>query len=87
MCLIFLKFSLTLLPHPEILCGDPPILPDTGQVWSGGSSPGSTVTYFCNIGFYHSEGNNVSVCTMNGYWTKADISCKGNVLVQNVSRD
>ncbi|XP_047448823.1 sushi domain-containing protein 1 isoform X1 [Mugil cephalus] len=60
----------------EILCGDPPVLPHTGQMWNGSSTPGSTMTYFCNIGFYHSEGNNVSVCTMNGYWTKADISCE-----------
>uniref|UniRef100_A0A3P8RRF2 Sushi domain containing 1 n=1 Tax=Amphiprion percula TaxID=161767 RepID=A0A3P8RRF2_AMPPE len=60
----------------EILCGDPAILPHTGQVWNGSSTPGSTMTYYCKTGFYHSEGNNMSVCTVNGYWTKADISCK-----------
>lgn len=73
-------------PVPEILCGDPPILPHTGQVWNGSSTPGSTMTYYCKTGFYHNEGNNMSVCTVNGYWTKADISCKGNVLIPDVVR-
>ncbi|XP_035851024.1 sushi domain-containing protein 1 isoform X5 [Sander lucioperca] len=66
----------------EILCGDPPLLPHTGQVWNGSSTPGSTVTYYCEIGFYHNEGNNISLCTVNGYWTKPNISCKGNNLLQ-----
>ncbi|XP_068576862.1 sushi domain-containing protein 1 isoform X4 [Cebidichthys violaceus] len=60
----------------DILCGDPPILPHTGQVWNGSSSPGSTVTYYCKIGFYTSEGNNMSLCSTNGYWTKPNISCQ-----------
>ncbi|XP_056231860.1 sushi domain-containing protein 1 isoform X2 [Seriola aureovittata] len=60
----------------EISCGDPPLLPHTGQVCSGSSTPGSTVTYYCKIGFYHSEGNNVSLCTADGLWTKPNISCK-----------
>ncbi|KAM9360266.1 sushi domain-containing protein 1 isoform 1-T1 [Symphorus nematophorus] len=59
----------------EILCGDPPILPHTGQVWNG-TTPGSTVTYYCNIGFYHNDGINVSLCTINGYWTKPNFLCK-----------
>lgn len=65
-------------PVPEILCGDPPILPHTGQVWNSSSTPGSTVTYYCKIGFYENEGNNMSLCTINGYWTEPNISCKGN---------
>lgn len=71
-----------LFPVPEILCGDPPILPHTGQVWDGSSTPGSTVTYYCKIGFYHSEGSNVSLCTINGSWTRPIISCQGNNLLQ-----
>uniref|UniRef100_A0A3B4ZGR2 Sushi domain containing 1 n=1 Tax=Stegastes partitus TaxID=144197 RepID=A0A3B4ZGR2_9TELE len=55
----------------EILCGDPPILPHTGQVWNGSSTPGSTMTYYCKTGFYHNEGNSVSLCTVNGYWSKS----------------
>ncbi|XP_078027057.1 sushi domain-containing protein 1 isoform X2 [Epinephelus lanceolatus] len=68
----------------EILCGDPPLLPHTGQVWNGSSTPGSTVTYYCKLGFDHNRGNNMSLCTINGYWTKPNISCKGNNLLQNV---
>ncbi|XP_044054083.1 sushi domain-containing protein 1 isoform X3 [Siniperca chuatsi] len=60
----------------EILCGDPPVLPHTGQMWNGCSNPGSTVTYYCKVGFYHTGGNNISLCTINGYWTKPNISCK-----------
>ncbi|XP_071338122.1 sushi domain-containing protein 1 isoform X2 [Trachinotus anak] len=68
----------------EILCGDPPMLPHAGQVWNGSSTPGSTVTYYCKTGFYHSEGNNVSLCTVDGHWTQLNISCKGNNLLQNI---
>ncbi|XP_078141322.1 sushi domain-containing protein 1 isoform X2 [Centroberyx gerrardi] len=60
----------------EILCGDPPVLPHTGQVWNGSSTPGTTVFYYCKIGFYDKEANNISLCTINGYWTKPNISCK-----------
>ncbi|KAM6931430.1 sushi domain-containing protein 1 [Xenentodon cancila] len=60
----------------EILCGDPLNIVHTGQMWNGSSKPGSTVTYYCEKGFYHSEGNNISVCTSNGYWTEPDIMCK-----------
>ncbi|XP_056274299.1 sushi domain-containing protein 1 isoform X8 [Pseudoliparis swirei] len=60
----------------DVLCGDPPTLPHTGRVWNGSSSLGSTVIYDCNIGFYHREGNNMSLCSINGYWTKPNISCK-----------
>ncbi|XP_040050863.2 sushi domain-containing protein 1 isoform X3 [Gasterosteus aculeatus] len=61
----------------DILCGDPPVLPHTGHIWNGSSSPGSVVTYYCKIGFYPSDGNNMSLCSINGYWTKTNFSCKG----------
>ncbi|XP_017270013.1 sushi domain-containing protein 1 isoform X2 [Kryptolebias marmoratus] len=60
----------------EQLCGGPPTVLNTGQVWNGSSTPGSTVTYYCKAGFYHHGGSNESVCTVNGYWTKPDILCK-----------
>ncbi|XP_037536654.1 sushi domain-containing protein 1 [Nematolebias whitei] len=60
----------------ESSCGDPPAVLNTGQVWNGSSTPGSTVAYFCKTGFYHHEGNNESMCTKNGYWTKPGILCK-----------
>uniref|UniRef100_A0A3Q3E0G2 Sushi domain containing 1 n=1 Tax=Labrus bergylta TaxID=56723 RepID=A0A3Q3E0G2_9LABR len=59
----------------EILCGGPPILPHTGRMWNGNSAPGSTVTYFCKTGFYQSGGNNISSCTISGYWTQPDVDC------------
>lgn len=62
---------------PDILCGDPPVLPHIGHIWNGSSSPGSVVTYYCKIGFYPSDGNNMSLCSINGYWTKTNFSCKG----------
>ncbi|XP_014863573.1 PREDICTED: sushi domain-containing protein 1 isoform X1 [Poecilia mexicana] len=60
----------------ETLCGDPPVVPHTVQVWDGSFTPGSTAAYYCNIGFYHHEGSNVSVCADNGYWTVPGILCK-----------
>ncbi|XP_030272434.1 sushi domain-containing protein 1 isoform X3 [Sparus aurata] len=70
------QWTLPTLSCQEILCGDPPILPHTGHVWNGSSKPGNTVTYYCKTGFYYSEGENISLCTSNGYWTKPNISCK-----------
>ncbi|XP_041756597.1 sushi domain-containing protein 1 isoform X5 [Coregonus clupeaformis] len=60
----------------EIMCGDPPILPHTGQVWNGSTIPGSTVLFYCKEGFHREEGGNISQCTRDGYWTKATLSCK-----------
>lgn len=77
------QWSPPTLSCKEILCGDPPMLPHTGQVWNSSSTPGSTVSYYCEIGFYHNEGKNTSLCTNNGYWTKPNITCKGNNLQQN----
>lgn len=71
------KKALILFPALEILCGNPPILPHSGQMWNGSSTPGSTVSYYCKTGFYHDEGTNVSLCTSNGYWTQPSITCKG----------
>uniref|UniRef100_A0A8C7M1P8 Sushi domain containing 1 n=1 Tax=Oncorhynchus mykiss TaxID=8022 RepID=A0A8C7M1P8_ONCMY len=60
----------------EIMCGDPPILPHTGQVWNGSTNPGSAVLFYCKGGFYREGGGNISQCTRDGYWTKATLSCK-----------
>nr|XP_046203726.1 sushi domain-containing protein 1 isoform X7 [Oncorhynchus gorbuscha] len=60
----------------EITCGDPPILPHTGQVWNGSTNPGSTVLFYCKEGFHREGGGNISYCTENGFWTKATLSCK-----------
>ncbi|KAJ8285464.1 hypothetical protein GJAV_G00027100 [Gymnothorax javanicus] len=60
----------------EIKCGDPPMLPHSGQVWNGSSKLGSTVTYYCIEGFYQAQGESVSFCVGNGYWTKPTLWCK-----------
>ncbi|XP_031674561.1 sushi domain-containing protein 1 isoform X9 [Oncorhynchus kisutch] len=60
----------------EITCGDPPILPHTGQVWNGSTNPGSTVLLYCKEGFHREGGGNISYCTENGFWTKTTLSCK-----------
>uniref|UniRef100_A0A3Q4ML16 Sushi domain containing 1 n=1 Tax=Neolamprologus brichardi TaxID=32507 RepID=A0A3Q4ML16_NEOBR len=59
-----------------ILCGNPPVIEFTGQVWSYNSTPGSTVLYFCKDGFYNKGGNNVSTCQENGQWTSPTLSCQ-----------
>ncbi|XP_071012302.1 sushi domain-containing protein 1-like isoform X4 [Oncorhynchus clarkii lewisi] len=60
----------------EITCGDPPMLPHTGQVWNGSTNPGSAVLFYCKEGFHREGGGNISYCTENGFWTKATLSCK-----------
>ncbi|XP_056888695.1 sushi domain-containing protein 1 isoform X1 [Takifugu flavidus] len=70
------QWSIPSLVCKEIFCGNPPIVPHTGQMWNGSSIPGSAVTYYCKIGFYHHEGTNMSLCTSEGYWTQPSISCK-----------
>uniref|UniRef100_A0A672GQV9 Sushi domain containing 1 n=1 Tax=Salarias fasciatus TaxID=181472 RepID=A0A672GQV9_SALFA len=70
------QWTLPTLSCQEVSCGAPPVLPHAGQQWDGRSTPGSTLTYSCQAGFYHSEGSNVSVCTVHGNWTKSDLSCK-----------
>ncbi|KAL0979639.1 hypothetical protein UPYG_G00187600 [Umbra pygmaea] len=59
-----------------ISCGNPSILPHTGQVWNGSMNPGSSVLYYCKHGYYREGGGDVSYCTEYGYWTKATLSCK-----------
>lgn len=69
--------TLLLFPVPEILCGNPPLPPHSGQMWNGSSTPGSPVFYYCKKGFHHDEGTNMSLCTSSGSWTQPGISCKG----------
>ncbi|KAK1892489.1 Sushi domain containing protein 1, partial [Dissostichus eleginoides] len=70
------QWSSPTLTCQEILCGDPPSLPHTERLWRGSSTPGSTATYVCKTGFNPKEGNNMSLCTSHGDWTKPNISCK-----------
>ncbi|XP_033989097.1 sushi, von Willebrand factor type A, EGF and pentraxin domain-containing protein 1 isoform X3 [Trematomus bernacchii] len=70
------QWSSPTLTCQEISCGDPPSLPLTERLWRGSSTRGSTATYVCKTGFNHKEGNNISLCTSHGDWTKPNISCK-----------
>ncbi|CAL8247882.1 unnamed protein product [Merluccius merluccius] len=68
----------------EISCGNPHVLPHTGQLWNGSSSPGTVVFYYCKMGFhedkidfnYSRDAANMSVCTKHGYWKRPNILCK-----------
>lgn len=62
----------------EIVCGSPPIIESTEQVWDGHSTPGSTVLYVCEEGFYYKDGLNISMCNENGQWTPPTLTCQGN---------
>ncbi|XP_051535666.1 sushi domain-containing protein 1-like isoform X4 [Myxocyprinus asiaticus] len=60
----------------EIVCGEPAILPLTVQIWNGKVTFNSTVTYHCKHGYYPKQGNNISVCAENGYWTRPTLLCE-----------
>lgn len=72
----FLSCTLTVLV--ETLCGSPPVVESTEQVWDGSSTPGSTALYLCKEGFSKTGGHNVSVCGENGQWTLPTLRCQGN---------
>lgn len=78
--LYFLSFSAA-----EKSCGDPPTLPHAGQVWNGTSTPGSTVSYYCNQGFHASGEHNQSLCTVRGLWTDVSFSCRGTRVPAHLS--
>ncbi|XP_050965716.1 sushi, von Willebrand factor type A, EGF and pentraxin domain-containing protein 1 isoform X4 [Labeo rohita] len=60
----------------EIVCGEPPVLPLTVQIWNGSVTFNSTVTYHCKHGYYPKQGLNKSVCADNGSWTKPTLLCE-----------
>ncbi|XP_047674213.1 sushi domain-containing protein 1 isoform X10 [Tachysurus fulvidraco] len=60
----------------EILCSDPPVLPHTDRLWDGSVRVNSSVLYYCKEGFYASLGENKSVCSQNGSWSRATLSCR-----------
>ncbi|XP_073717277.1 sushi domain-containing protein 1 isoform X5 [Misgurnus anguillicaudatus] len=60
----------------EIICGSPPILPNTIQIWNSKVTFNSTVKYRCERGYYAKQGHNISVCDGNGYWTKPTLLCE-----------
>ncbi|XP_060739055.1 sushi, von Willebrand factor type A, EGF and pentraxin domain-containing protein 1 isoform X3 [Tachysurus vachellii] len=70
------SWSRATLSCREILCSDPPVLPHTDRLWDGSVRVNSSVLYYCKEGFYASLGENKSVCTQNGSWSRATLSCR-----------
>ncbi|XP_053530470.1 sushi, von Willebrand factor type A, EGF and pentraxin domain-containing protein 1 isoform X2 [Ictalurus punctatus] len=60
----------------EIRCSDPPVLPHAGRLWDGSVRVNSSVLYYCKEGFYPALGENKSVCTQNGSWSRATLLCR-----------
>ncbi|XP_046697916.1 sushi domain-containing protein 1 isoform X5 [Silurus meridionalis] len=60
----------------EIRCSEPPVLPHTGRVWDGSVRVNSSVLYYCKEGFYAAEGENKSLCSLNGSWSRASLLCR-----------
>ncbi|KAG7318701.1 hypothetical protein KOW79_018456 [Hemibagrus wyckioides] len=60
----------------EILCPDPPVLPHTDRLWDGSVCVNSSVLYYCKEGFYAALGENKSVCSQNGSWSRATLLCR-----------
>ncbi|TRZ04540.1 hypothetical protein DNTS_014387 [Danionella cerebrum] len=60
----------------EVVCGEPPTLPLTVQIWNGRVTFNSTVKYLCQHGYSPKQGLNVSVCAYNGFWTEPTLLCE-----------
>lgn len=58
----------------EVDCGKPPSRPNSTMILSK-TTFGNQVTYTCNSGFHPDHGVSTSVCTANGIWEGATVSC------------
>ncbi|GAA6098938.1 sushi domain-containing protein 1 isoform X12 [Tachysurus ichikawai] len=70
------RWTHTHITCKEILCSDPPVLPHADRLWDGSVRVNSSVLYYCNDGFYAALGENKSVCSQNGSWSGATLSCR-----------
>ncbi|XP_037387753.1 sushi domain-containing protein 1 isoform X1 [Pygocentrus nattereri] len=75
-CNIHGQWTRTHITCEEIRCGEPPVVPHSGQLWNGSVRFNSTVMYYCNEGYYPAVGENKSVCTENGSWSKTTLTCR-----------
>ncbi|XP_068090406.1 sushi domain-containing protein 1 isoform X2 [Hyperolius riggenbachi] len=57
-------------------CGPPPVLPYSEMILSENTTLGSHAIYTCAPGFLGNDGHNTSVCTANGTWERASLTCK-----------
>ncbi|XP_041126928.1 sushi domain-containing protein 1 [Polyodon spathula] len=60
----------------EINCGVPAHVPHTDMLWDKTAHLGSVVYFKCKEGFFVERGKNRSVCTANGFWENATLTCK-----------
>ncbi|KAK3538707.1 hypothetical protein QTP86_014152, partial [Hemibagrus guttatus] len=70
------RWTHTRITCTEILCSDPPVLPHTDRLWDGSVRVNSSVHYYCKEGFYAALGENKSVCSQNGSWSRATLLCR-----------
>ncbi|XP_053466082.1 sushi domain-containing protein 1 isoform X3 [Ictalurus furcatus] len=70
------RWTDTRITCKEIRCSDPPVLPHAGRLWDGSVHVNSSVLYYCKEGFYPALGENKSVCTQNGSWSRATLLCR-----------
>ena len=61
----------------EIVCGKPPVVPNSQMLWNRHTSVGTNVFYECEEGYHKVGTGNISVCTENGLWTEVSFICKG----------
>ncbi|KAI4798668.1 hypothetical protein KUCAC02_020578 [Chaenocephalus aceratus] len=60
----------------EILCGSPPIIEFTVQLWDGSSAPSSRVLFVCREGFKNTGGDDSSICGEHGQWSIPTLTCQ-----------
>ncbi|XP_031426367.1 sushi domain-containing protein 1 isoform X3 [Clupea harengus] len=60
----------------EIVCGKPPVVPNSQMLWNRHTSVGTNVFYECEEGYHKVGTGNISVCTENGLWSEVSFICK-----------
>ncbi|KFQ24360.1 Sushi domain-containing protein 1, partial [Mesitornis unicolor] len=66
-------------------CGVPPSVLNAHPASESGNTYGSEVTYSCALGSFIASGNQTTVCNAKGQWHGADLVCKEEQLLSNVS--
>ncbi|NXY88599.1 SUSD1 protein, partial [Alcedo cyanopectus] len=66
-------------------CGDPPSVLNAYPASVSGTMYRSEVTYSCARGYFMASGNQTAVCNARGQWDGADLLCKEEELLSNLS--
>ncbi|XP_038660094.1 sushi, von Willebrand factor type A, EGF and pentraxin domain-containing protein 1 isoform X3 [Scyliorhinus canicula] len=56
-------------------CKSPPVLLNTVSYRAVNTTYGSTVVYYCQVGYVRVRGNNTSICSALGQWEGANLEC------------